>query len=85
MRKTTDNLEAYDAYLRGVEYYYRFTKEDNLQARELFERAIALDPPYAEAYSTRVHLLPGMGVALESGPPSAGAGASARTPRDRLR
>ena len=50
-RKTTNNLEAYDSYLRGLAYYYRTTKEDNLRARELFENAIALDPQYAEAYA----------------------------------
>src|SRR5262249_47083648 len=27
VRKHTGNLEAYDAFLRGVEQYYRFTKE----------------------------------------------------------
>src|SRR5262249_47201951 len=51
VRKTTDNLEAYDAVLRGIEYIFRYTKEDNLQARQLFEKAIALDPQYAEAYA----------------------------------
>ncbi|MGE0827328.1 MAG: tetratricopeptide repeat protein, partial [Candidatus Binatia bacterium] len=50
VRKTTDNLEAYDAVLRGVASYFRTTKEDNLQAQQLFETAIALDPQYAEAY-----------------------------------
>jgi TolB-like protein/cytochrome c-type biogenesis protein CcmH/NrfG len=48
--KTTDNLEAYDYYLRGVEYYWRFTKEATAQARQMFEKALALDPQYAEAY-----------------------------------
>jgi adenylate cyclase len=51
VRKTTDNLEAYDAYLRGLESYNRFTKETNAQARQLFEKAIVLDPQYAEAYA----------------------------------
>ena len=51
VRKHTDNLEAYDAFLRGQEYHYRFTKEANAQARQLFEKAIALDPQYAEAYA----------------------------------
>src|SRR5262249_42696093 len=36
VRKTTENLEAYDAFLRGLTYYYRFTKEGNAQARQLF-------------------------------------------------
>ena len=51
MRKRTDNLEAYDTFLRGAEYFYRFTKEGNAQARPLFEKTIELDPQYAEAYA----------------------------------
>ncbi len=50
-RAPTNNLEAYDHFLRGVEYYYRFRKEANIQARQLFERAIELDPQYAAAYA----------------------------------
>jgi len=46
----TDNLEAYDFYLRGSDYFYRFTKKANVQAREMFERAIDIDPKYASAY-----------------------------------
>ena len=38
-------------FLRGVEYFYRFTKEGNAQARQMFEKTIALDPQYAEAYA----------------------------------
>jgi tetratricopeptide (TPR) repeat protein len=48
--KTTDNLDAYDSLLRGAESFFRLTKEANAQARQLFEKAIALDPQYAEAY-----------------------------------
>jgi len=51
VRKTTDNLEAYDAYLRGVEALSRYTQEANAQAQQLFEKAIELDPQYAEAYA----------------------------------
>lgn len=47
----TDNVEAYDCFLRGLEAYYRFRKEANSQARQLFERAIELDPQYAAAYA----------------------------------
>jgi len=47
----TDNLEAYDYALRGAEYYSRFTKEASAQAREMFQKAIQLDPDYALAYS----------------------------------
>ncbi|HJY80934.1 MAG TPA: adenylate/guanylate cyclase domain-containing protein [Candidatus Binatia bacterium] len=52
VRKHTDNLEAYDSLLRGLEYYNHFTKEANAQARQMFERAIALDPQYAQAYAS---------------------------------
>ncbi|HEV8716810.1 MAG TPA: hypothetical protein VGX03_28830 [Candidatus Binatia bacterium] len=51
VRKHTDLLEAYDFLLRGVEYYWRTTKEANVQARQMFEKAVALDPQYAEAYA----------------------------------
>ncbi len=51
VRKHTNNLEAYDAFLRGVEFSHRYTKETNAQAQQLFEKAVALDPQYAEAYA----------------------------------
>src|SRR5262249_43701457 len=51
VRKTTDNLEAYDSYLRGLDYYLRYTQETHARAQQLFEKAIALDPQYAEAYA----------------------------------
>jgi adenylate cyclase len=50
-RKQTDNLEAYDHTLRGLEYYFHFTEEGNAQARKMFQKAIDLDPGYALAHS----------------------------------
>ena len=54
-RAPTDNLEAYDYFLRGREAYFRafyeHRKEANVQARQLFEKAIELDPQYAAAYA----------------------------------
>jgi adenylate cyclase len=56
VRKHTDSLEAYDFFLRGVESSRRawseMKKEANAQARQMFEKAIELDPTYAEAYAT---------------------------------
>jgi adenylate cyclase len=49
--KHTNNLEAYDTFLRGIGYFWRLTKEANAQARQLWEKALALDPQYAEAYA----------------------------------
>jgi adenylate cyclase len=55
VRKHTDNLEAYDFYLRGVESWFRAwgetQKESNARARQMFEKALELDPIYAEAYA----------------------------------
>ena len=45
------NPEAYDVLLRGLQKYRRFTRETNSEAREIFEKAIALDPNFARAYA----------------------------------
>jgi len=47
----TDNLEAYDDLLRANQYWSRFTKEDHLRARQWVQKAIELDPKYAQAYA----------------------------------
>jgi adenylate cyclase len=51
VRKHTDNLEAYDYFLHGIELCFRYTPEANTQARQLWEKAVVLDPQYAEAYA----------------------------------
>ncbi len=48
-RKPTDSLEAYDYYLRGREYYFRYRRQDNETAIEFFKKALALDPSYSLA------------------------------------
>jgi class 3 adenylate cyclase/TolB-like protein/Flp pilus assembly protein TadD len=48
--KPPSNLEAYDLVLRGRDLLSRLTRSANAQARDLFERAIALDPNYGPAY-----------------------------------
>jgi adenylate cyclase len=49
--RSTDNLEAYDDLLRGMEAFVSLTKNGNVKARQMFEKAIALDPKYALAYA----------------------------------
>jgi adenylate cyclase len=46
-RRSTDDLEAYDLFLRAMSRYQRFTREDNLEARRLLERSIELDADFA--------------------------------------
>jgi adenylate cyclase len=48
-RRTTHNLQAYERYSLGMYHFQRFTRQDNLRARELFERTIELDPKSAGA------------------------------------
>jgi TolB-like protein/DNA-binding winged helix-turn-helix (wHTH) protein/Flp pilus assembly protein TadD len=50
-RRQTQNADAYDAYLRGRYQMQRRTAEGNARAIELFNRALALDPNYALAWS----------------------------------
>jgi TolB-like protein/Tfp pilus assembly protein PilF len=47
----TQNMEAYEYYLRGRRHFYQFTDEGWKKAREEFSRAIELDPDYALAYA----------------------------------
>ena len=47
----TKQLEAYDAYLKGRFYLYKFTSEDLEAAMKYFELAKEKDPDYALAYS----------------------------------
>jgi non-specific serine/threonine protein kinase len=50
-KKPTENLTAYDYYLRGREYYVRYRKQDNERAIELFKKALEFDPDFPLAYS----------------------------------
>jgi adenylate cyclase len=47
----TANPEAYDCVLRGREQYRLYSKEGNVAAQRLYERAIELDPSYATPYA----------------------------------
>jgi TolB-like protein len=51
LAKPTTNLAAYEYVLRGRDSHSHATHEDNDEASELFQRAIDLDPNYAEAYA----------------------------------
>jgi TolB-like protein len=49
-RKPTENLDAYDYYLRGLAAYHRYAREPNAEALRLFHRALELDPNFSSAY-----------------------------------
>ncbi|MEK6477474.1 tetratricopeptide repeat protein [Catalinimonas sp. 4WD22] len=50
-KKPTENITAYDYYLKGRDYYYHYTDEYNELAIAQFKEAIALDPDYALAWA----------------------------------
>ena len=47
----TNNLEAYDYYLRGLDVHSYSTEEANARARQMFAKAVELDPQFAAAYA----------------------------------
>lgn len=50
-QQPTENIEAYEFYLRGRRHFYQFNDKSWKQAREDFSHAIDLDPDYALAYA----------------------------------
>jgi len=50
-RPATRHAQAYDYYLRGRSYYYRYGKRDIEFALQLFSRATELDPGFAPAHA----------------------------------
>ena len=48
--KPTENLDAYDYFLRGVARFNLLTKDANEEAIGIFGKAIQIDPNYASAY-----------------------------------
>ncbi len=49
--KRPENFDAYDFMLRGLDLLYRLKRSEFDQAREMFEKSIALDPGYATPYA----------------------------------
>jgi TolB-like protein len=49
-RKPTENLDAYDYFLRGMANVHQWTRAANDEALRLFYKAIELDPGFASAY-----------------------------------
>ncbi len=50
-RKSLQDLDAWENYMRATWHLSRFTRQDNQQARQHAERAIELDPQGAGAYA----------------------------------
>jgi TolB-like protein/Tfp pilus assembly protein PilF len=51
VKRFTENLEAYDLYLKGIYYWNKLTPDGFERSSECFEKAIEKDPHYALAYA----------------------------------
>jgi non-specific serine/threonine protein kinase len=49
--KQTENAQAYDYYLRGRQFFHQFRRRGFDFARQMFARAIVIDPRYARAFA----------------------------------
>jgi adenylate cyclase len=50
-QRFTNNVEAYELYLRGIELYRRKNRQTVYEPRRLLQRSIDLDPKFAAAYA----------------------------------
>jgi tetratricopeptide (TPR) repeat protein len=48
-RKAPDSMDAWDLVMRGLAHYWRVTRQDNVVAQALLEKAISIDPNYGQA------------------------------------
>jgi TolB-like protein len=48
-RKPPDSMDAWDLVMRALSHYWRVTRQDNLVAQALLEKAITIDPNYGQA------------------------------------
>jgi len=68
-KRHTDNVEAYQLYLRGRYHWSKLTVEELGKSVDYFQQAIALDPNYAPAYSGLADSYSALG-ALSALPPA---------------
>jgi tetratricopeptide (TPR) repeat protein len=48
-RKLPDSMDAWDLVMRALSHYWRVTRQDNVVAQALLEKAISIDPNYGQA------------------------------------
>ena len=48
-RKPPDSMDAWDLVMRALSHYWRVTRQDNVVAQALLEKATAIDPDYGQA------------------------------------
>jgi TolB-like protein/Tfp pilus assembly protein PilF len=48
-RKPPDSMDAWDLVMRAMSHFWRVTRQDNVVAQALLEKAVAIDPNYGRA------------------------------------
>jgi TolB-like protein/cytochrome c-type biogenesis protein CcmH/NrfG len=48
-RKAPDSMDAWDLVMRALSHYWRVTRQDNMVAQALLEKAISIEPEYGQA------------------------------------
>src|SRR5580693_7464275 len=49
-RKAPDSMDAWDLVMRALSHYWRVTRQDNVVAQALLEKATTIDPNYGQAF-----------------------------------
>jgi TolB-like protein len=49
-RKAPESLDAWDLLMRALPHYWRVTRQDNMVAQAILEKATAIDPAYGRAF-----------------------------------
>jgi TolB-like protein/tetratricopeptide (TPR) repeat protein len=49
-RKPPGSMDAWSLVMRALSHYWRVTRQDNIMAQALLEKAIAIDPKYGQAH-----------------------------------
>ena len=49
-RKPPESMDAWDLVMRALSHYWRVTRQDNVVAQALLEKATAIDPSYGQAH-----------------------------------
>ncbi len=49
-RKPPDSMDAWDLVMRALSHYWRVTRQDNVVAQALLEKASTIDPNYGQAF-----------------------------------
>lgn len=70
-KRHSENIEAYNLYLKGMYHWQKLTAEGYTKAAEYFEQALQIDPDYALAYIGFAYVL-GMSTFWGNVPPNEG-------------